>query len=321
MKTPRRRLFSTSNCLIVLYCLVTILYFGWAIIPVRARPLLAGTVPTVPTKTPKPTKTPTLVPGATATATDLATATASPAPTNADPATETPTLLPGVTPTATAIATASPAPTNVDPATTATASPTPTNTDAQAATSTPIATANATLTPTPTVANAVVVLTKAAFLFNDMDQNNLVSPGDKLLYAITLINTGKVPAQQLRLADTLDPNITLVSGTLKTDRGRASQGNNAGYTQVIIEIGTLAPGERATISLQVSINPQINDTQVQNQAIATFAHEVNGLSGQITVMSDDPATTQLSDVTITPLNGNQPRPSRKLFLPFVAQQK
>jgi uncharacterized repeat protein (TIGR01451 family) len=279
MTTPPRRFFSTSSWLIVLYSLVMILYLAWSTIPLRARPLLAGTIPTdpttsrpptrtaTPTKTPKATKTPTSAPGATSTATYTAT------PTN------TPKPLPGLTATSTEIATP---------------------------------------TPTPTAENVQVVVTKTDFLFNDADGNSIVSPGDKLLYAITIINSGKVSVQQLRLEDTLDPNATLVEGMVKTDKGIVSKGNSPGDAQVMIEINTLAPGERAIVSLQVSIKLQVTDTQVQNQAVATFVNEVDGLSEQIVVLSDDPDTNEALDATITPLNGNQPRPSNKLFLPFIS---
>ncbi len=149
----------------------------------------------------------------------------------------------------------------------------------------------------------------------------MVSPGDKLLYAITLINTGAAPAQQVQLEDTVDPNTTLIGGTLKSNTGTVRQGNNTGDAKAIIDIGTLAPGGRATISLQVSLKAQVNDTQVQNQAVVTFANEVNGLSEQAIVISDDPDTSQTLDSTVTPLNGNEPRPSNKLFLPLVAHKQ
>jgi uncharacterized repeat protein (TIGR01451 family) len=136
------------------------------------------------------------------------------------------------------------------------------------------------------VASAQLALTKTDFLFSDADQNNLISSGDRLLYVISLSNTGQLAAQQLHFADTLDANTTLLAGTVKTDQGLITQGNSPGDGRVILDLATLAPLARVTVSFQVSINAQVNDTQVQNQAIATFLNAGSGPSGQTAVISD-----------------------------------
>jgi len=186
-------------------------------------------------------------------------------------------------------------------------------------------TATATPSPvatlTPTVASAQLVLSKTDFLFSDADRNNLVSAGDKLLYAVTIINTGQRPAQQLHFVDTLDANTLLVVGTLNTDRGQIGQGNTPGDTRVVLELDRLDPGARVSLSFQVSIKLQVNDTQVQNQAVATFVDADGGPIGQTVVISDDPDTSDALDATVTPLNGNPPHPQPKLFLPFVARKE
>lgn len=294
MKNPRK-FFSTSTWLLILYGLATVIYLVWATIPIRAHPQLAETIPGI-TRTPRATRTPTL--SVTPTMTNTPTTTVSATPTSTPLVTESETSQPAATATETA--------TDLSATGTASATPTPT--------------AMITEIATPTLATVALAITKTDFLFSDEDRNNLVSPGDKLLYAITLSNTGEVSAQQLQLEDTLDPNTTLIGGTLKTNKGTVRQGNTADDAQVIIDIGTFAPGERATISLQVSLKAQVNDTQVQNQAVVTFANGTNGVSGQTTVISDDPDTAQTLDSTITPLNGNQPRPASKLFLPLVAHK-
>ncbi len=198
--------------------------------------------------------------------------------------------------------------------------PTPPQSPPSPNTTTPTAIPTASLvpTPTPTVASAQLSITKTAFLFDDADSNHLVSPGDQLLYVITLSNIGNGPARQLHLIDTLDPNTTLVVGTVKTDQGQVSQGNSAGQPRVVVDIDAFAPGARATVSFQVRIQRQVNDTQVQNQAVATFVNPDDGLNGQTVGLSDDPDTPAALDATITPLNGHPPRPQPKVFLPFIA---
>lgn len=148
----------------------------------------------------------------------------------------------------------------------------------------------------------------------------MVSSGDKLLYAITIVNSGKGAAQQFHFSDSIDPNTALIAGTVKTTKGTITQGNSAGDTDATIEIDTLAPNEQITVSLQVSIKPAATDTQVQNQAIATFVDAAVGPSGQTIVLSDDPDTSDALDTTVTPLNGNTPRPIDKVFLPLIARK-
>ena len=139
-----------------------------------------------------------------------------------------------------------------------------------------------------------------------------------MLYALAIVNSGNAPAHQLQIEDIPDPNTTLLAGTVKVDKGVIRQGNTPGDKRVTITLDSLAPGERVLASLQVSINAEVNDTQVQNQAVATFANTVSGSSGQTVALSDDPDTKDLLDPTITPLNGNAPRPPTKLLLPFIS---
>jgi uncharacterized repeat protein (TIGR01451 family) len=181
-------------------------------------------------------------------------------------------------------------------------------------------TLNGTATPTATLTSVQLALSKTAFLLRDADRNNRVSPGDQLRYVITLSNLGNRPAQQLYLVDTPDPNTTLVVGTVKTDQGQVIQGNSLGNGRVLLALDTLAPGGRATLSFQVGIQPQAEATQIQNQAVATFERVDANPTGQMVVLSDDPATTAAFDATVTVLYGNPPQPSRQVFLPFIACQ-
>jgi uncharacterized repeat protein (TIGR01451 family) len=232
-------------------------------------------------------------------------------------------------PTATPTETAVPAP----PTATVTAPvpspspdlPTATPTQTAMATDTPPSEPSATLVATPTAtatsppAAERLQLTKTDFLSNDADGNNLVSPGDSLLYGIEATNLGELPVQQLQLMDTLDPNTALVVGSVQTTLGTVSQGNSPDDTRVTVAIATLAPGVRAILSFQVTIQAQPGDMQVENQAVATFATPAGGPGGQTVMLSDDPETTAGMDATVTPLNGHPPRPIRQVFLPLVVR--
>lgn len=313
MTTPPHRLLSTFACFGLLYCLIIVLAFAWAASAANAEAVRQGTIPT---QTSQPPVSPTVpdLPTATASPTPSRTPTVTRTPTPATP-TRTPTVTRTPSETTTAVSTGTHTPTATAPST-ATATPTPTNSPVAP---TAQASATATLTPTATATVAVgqITLTKTDLLSSDADDNNLVSPGDTLFYALTIVNPGTIPVQQIRVVDTLDANVTLVVGSVMSAQGTVTQGNSPGDTQVIVEIGTLAAGARTTLNFQVTIKPQVNDTQIQNQAAATFANTEAGSTGQMTVLSDDPDTNEGMDATISPLNGNQPRPSAKLFLPLI----
>ncbi|MFN8487504.1 MAG: hypothetical protein U0350_07935 [Caldilineaceae bacterium] len=238
------------------------------------------------------TATPTFSPTNTSAPSPSATPLNTPTPTNSPTAT-----LPQATPTAT------PKP-----------SATPTNT--KTATTTPPA-----ATPTPSNQSAHLIVTLTDFLFDDADHNNVVSSGDKLLYVISLKNDGAGPALSLRIDDTLDPNTTLIVGTVQANQGVVNQGNNPGDTQVSIAYGRLDPSGQTIISLQATINSSLRVSQVENQAVVTFANPNGGPGGQTVVLSDDPDTSDPGDATLTGLNGNQPQPRLKLFMPIVARPK
>ncbi|MBX3016078.1 MAG: DUF11 domain-containing protein [Caldilineaceae bacterium] len=240
----------------------------------------------------------------TATATRAPTATRTPPPTR----TATPTRTPTITRTPRGTAT----PTRVNLPTLLPTTPTvmPTITDMPTVTRTP--------TP-PATATPQLIIGKRDLLASDVDENNQVTPGDTLLYVITLANSGSVPATQIQLVDKPDAQTTLVIGSVQHNSGNVVQGNTPGDSQVVFSLETLAPGAQVILSFQVQINSQVNAPQIQNQVSATFANPAGGADGQSTVLSDDPDTLDSMDATITPLYGNQPRPNSKLFLPFIAQ--
>lgn len=273
--------------------------------------------PPKPTKLPPATPTPDLVlPTLTLTllppfpTLELPTATATETPTVTP--TETPTVTVTETPTVTALPTFTPSATF-----TSVNTPTPT----QTALPTPSATATPSHTPTATatLVTGQLQLTKTDLLANDADANNLVSPGDTLLYVIVASNPGAVAVEQLQLMDTLDANTTLVVGSVQTNFGTVRQGNSPGDSTVAIDLVMLASGASATISLQAIIKAVPGAPYLQNQASATFANPANGPDGQTVVLSDDPDTEAHVDTTLTPLNANLPASAHRLFLPITVR--
>lgn len=103
-----------------------------------------------------------------------------------------------------------------------------------------------------------------------------VDPGDTVQYSLTLVNTGPQPVADLRLTDApLPVQFTYVPGSLATSLGAVVT-----ESPILVNIGILNPGQIATVSFRMTVNPGTNGEIAANQATAT------GASG-ITVSSDD----------------------------------
>lgn len=110
---------------------------------------------------------------------------------------------------------------------------------------------------------------KTAELADDADGNGEPSAGDTLHYEITIINNGGMMAMGTVFTDTLDNNVTLVTGSVTTTQGTVTTGNAAGDTDVLVEVGTIAPGDSATIVFDVQINDPLPPgiTTISNRGI------------------------------------------------------
>ncbi len=152
--------------------------------------------------------------------------------------------------------------------------------------------------PTVTAVTAAPVLTasKTATLAIDADGNGVPSPGDTLLYEITVTNSGNGGATGLLLTDLPDPRTTLVTGSVQSDLGTIIHGNLPADTTLAVSLGTLPAGATATVSFRATIaNPlPAGVVQVANQGTLTS----NELPP---VLTDDPSRPGPADPTITPV--------------------
>jgi uncharacterized repeat protein (TIGR01451 family) len=277
---------------------------GWTLF-MAAVNWAAACTPT-PTATATATATDSPTPTNTSRPPDTPTAISTPTPTNTQslppPATATATLLP----TGTAMPTNSPPPPSVIPTFTAPPEATPTASPSPSA--------------TPTVTGeAQLSISKTDFLFIDADQNNAVSSGDTLLYEIRVLNSGMGTAPPVRLEDRPDANTRLVVGSVRTIGGVIGQGNGTGDTQVVTDISPLLQGAYAIVTLRVLIEPQAGVISLQNQAIVTPLDGSGQPTGQTPLVSDDPATTDISDPTVTLLGESLVQSEKKLFLPLISK--
>ena len=137
---------------------------------------------------------------------------------------------------------------------------------------------------------------KTYSLFLDADMNGYPSPGDTLMYVITITSEGNVSATQCCLIDTPDVNTTLVTGSVFTSKGSVLEGNTPGDTRLQVCFGTMSPGDEVEIICFVAINDPLPPslTEVVNQGWVIS----NELPPQPT---DNPETPEEDDPTVTPL--------------------
>ncbi len=144
-------------------------------------------------------------------------------------------------------------------------------------------------TTTPVAAAPVLALSKTDVLHTDPNGDGYASPGEVVLYQLTLTNTGNTAATDVVLTDPLPANSTLEAGSLQTSQGTATEGD-----PIQVAIGTLPVNATVTVSFRTRIaNPfPASETGLSNQASVAAAELV-------AVSSDDPATPEPRDPTRT----------------------
>jgi len=137
--------------------------------------------------------------------------------------------------------------------------------------------------------------TKRVDLAVDADGNGVVSAGDTLRYTIRISNNGSGAAQNVTFNDTLDPNTTLVTGSVTTSHGSVVLGNSISDTRVSVNVGALGPGQTAVIAFDAVIRPDTLATLIANQGV------VRTPGGDTpTDNPDTPAPDDSTDVPVTP---------------------
>ena len=138
---------------------------------------------------------------------------------------------------------------------------------------------------TDVVTSADVSLTKEA-------APDPVTAGNDLTYTITATNDGPSDAQDVTVTDPLPAGTSFVSAT-------PSQGACSGTTTVTCELGTLADGASATITLVVHVDPATpGGTIITNTATASSPEP----EPEVSASTADPAAADNSaSVSVTVL--------------------
>jgi uncharacterized repeat protein (TIGR01451 family) len=145
--------------------------------------------------------------------------------------------------------------------------------------------------PTVTVVTAAPELRveKSDSLFEDLGSDGLASPGDVVLYRLTVANSGNTAATSVVLSDPIPEHTALEAGTVQT-----SQGTLVAEDPVTVELGQVEAGAEATVTFRVRLEEPfpLELLAVANQAQVESA-ELDP------VPSDDPDTADEGDPTAT----------------------
>ncbi len=102
-------------------------------------------------------------------------------------------------------------------------------------------------------------------LSDDLNSNGLANPGDTIAYRIGITNSGSAATVNARFTDAIPTGTTLVPGSVTTDIGAVT-----GTAPVAINLGSLLPGEVATVRFEVTIDGGVTGgTIIANQGTAT----------------------------------------------------
>gem|GEM_PF-979990 len=144
-------------------------------------------------------------------------------------------------------------------------------------------------TVTAITASPRLAAEKRAVLLTDADGDGAVSPGDTLLYRITVTNSGNTAATGVILTDPVPASSSLVADSVQT-----SQGWIAAESPLTLEIGDLEAGAVATVTFEVRIDAAVpaGVRTISNQGTVTSA-ELPAL------LTDDPAANGTADPTVT----------------------
>ncbi len=181
--------------------------------------------------------------------------------------------------------------------------------------------------PTTVSVQSKVDFSKAKLTVVDVNGGD-VRPGDALTYTLTLRNEGDGAAKATTVTLPLDARL----GDVTASNGGVVQGAGTPGGTVTWALGTLAPGDAATLTVQAKVKtPQLNGAVIVEQAQIT----ATGL--QVPVLSDADLTTAIreptmltvvakadlspSHWTVQDVNGGALEPGDQVNLGLVLQNK
>ncbi|MGH7822132.1 MAG: OmpA family protein [Candidatus Binatia bacterium] len=124
---------------------------------------------------------------------------------------------------------------------------------------------------------------RKTYVVEDHDRNGQVSPGDVIVYTITLVNTGAQSVQNVVVSDPIPDNTDYVAGSTSVDRLPLSDSSAYATSppSVVVPIASIGAGAGAnqkTVSFKARIKPDLataatirNEARVDGDGIDEFA--------------------------------------------------
>ena len=139
-------------------------------------------------------------------------------------------------------------------------------------------------------------VSKRVFLAIDNNANGKIDPNDVLQYRTVISNRGSAALSSTVFNAIPDSKTTLVIGSVTTSSGSVTTGNAVGNSFVVINTGTVNPGDFTVVNYRV---------RVKSNTSGAIAAQAYLSSPSTTVASDDPTTSTRSDATSSVI-GNTP---------------
>ncbi|MCL2091990.1 MAG: hypothetical protein FWH11_12475 [Micrococcales bacterium] len=155
----------------------------------------------------------------------------------------------------------------------------------------------------------------------NLDGNSPARPGDRLLYSVSVVNTGQDPATQVVSHDVLPPGLTYVPGSLELipspgapstaltdapgdDAGEYLIGSRTvqvrlGVSATATTGGTVAVGAAPRYTFQVTVDPAAGDTTVTNSADVSYRTGTTDIPATYTVPPASVDVVAQADLSVT----------------------
>jgi uncharacterized repeat protein (TIGR01451 family) len=139
-----------------------------------------------------------------------------------------------------------------------------------------------------------LTVTKKDELLKNTGYGFMIGQSNTIRYTVVITNAGKMVISGFTFSDTPDTNSILVVGSIATTSGVVVTGNTTGDTSVVVNLGTIPAGGKATITFKVTVNKTLpyKTIKISNQGVVSD-------NNSLTWLSDDPDTRAVGDPTVT----------------------
>ncbi|MDX1584537.1 MAG: PA domain-containing protein, partial [Thermoanaerobaculia bacterium] len=147
---------------------------------------------------------------------------------------------------------------------------------------------------------------KSVLLIDDVDENAVLSEGDRLRYQVRLENHSVVAVSDVTFEDTLDSSVEIVPGSVSVPSGSVVEGNDASDRMIVVNFDSIPASAEVEFTFDVVVLSGLAEgvKAIVNQGTATAP----GLEALVT---DDPDTLTLFDPTIIRFPDPRLRPVRR----------